>query len=90
MTEDKPTEQNVSVWEKRLTLLIITALIGYIATIAGDMKAQLVIIETRLTNTVQTIEKHGQKLLQHDADLRNQDNRLTRVEATIHPLIGKQ
>lgn len=78
-------EQNVSVWEKRLTLIVMTLLIGYIATVAGDMKSQLSVIETKLGSMVKTIERHDLQLLRHAEDLRNQDNRLTRVEATLKP-----
>ena len=76
-------ERNVTVWEKRLTLIVMTLLIGYIANVAGDMRSRLEVIETNLNNTGAIIEKHDGMLMRHEQDLRRQDNRITRVESQI-------
>jgi hypothetical protein len=72
-----------SVWEKRLSMIIITVLIGYIASIAGSMNVELGIINTKLTAMIKMVEKHDKQLIKHAEDLRNQDNRLTRLESQM-------
>ncbi len=72
-----------NVWEKRLSMLIITGLIGYIASIAGNMNVELGIINTKLTEMIKMVEKHDKQLIKHAEDLREQDNRLTRLESQM-------
>lgn len=81
-------EEGVSVWEKRLTLIVITALVGYIATVASGVKSQLDVIDSGLRNAIKIIEKHDGILSDHTKDLRVQDTRLTRVEVKVFELHG--
>lgn len=82
MEENKDNDKG-NVWEKRLSMLIITGLIGYIASIAGNMNVELGIINTKLSEMIKMVEKHDKQLIKHAEDLRDQDNRLTRLESQM-------
>lgn len=76
-----PIHINVPIWEKRLFIVVVAGMIGYIATIAGDVKSQIGIIQNNLYNITKIIEKYEIQLTEHSKDLRNQDNRIARIES---------
>ena len=75
-------QEAVPVWEKRLTLWIITGLVGYIAIIAVDMKTQLSVIQADFNNSLKTLETHASTLKEHDSRLNNHDRRLIKIETS--------
>jgi hypothetical protein len=75
-------QEVVPVWEKRLTLWIITGLVGFIAVMAVDMRTQLSVIQANFNNALKTIEVHATVLKEHDNMLNNHDRRLIKIETS--------
>ncbi|MES0340695.1 MAG: hypothetical protein ABUK08_00105 [Candidatus Humimicrobiaceae bacterium] len=80
MSENNDNNAIVKEWEKRLSIWIITALVGFIATIAVQMKTQLEVIQANFDNSLNTQEKHGKILDKHDFELKDHEGRLIQIE----------
>jgi len=80
---EKQQNDTLSKLEKRLTLFIITFLVGFIATVLVNVQTELGIVSARMSAILDMMDKHDQQLMKHADDLRKQDNRLTRMEAHI-------
>lgn len=76
-------EENKMVWEKRLTLIVITLLIGYIANIAGDIAGRVKVMEAGMVQIVKVLDKQEVTLKDHQDQLYNHDRRLTTVETKL-------
>jgi len=84
MTKPKEKESVVSVYYQKVMVLIMTILIGYIATVAGGVKTDIEVLKNNSEHMVKTINTLEATTTQHTKDLHAQDTRLVRVEAKIN------
>ena len=80
MSENNDNNATVKEWEKRISIWLITALVGFIALTAVEMKTQLGIIQANFDNSLKTQEKHGKILDKHDFELKDHEGRLIQIE----------
>lgn len=84
--EDGPMvfrEERVSVWEKRVTMLLIVAAVGLVANAASGIRADVKVMASNLGNMSRLVEKHDRKLEDHEKDIRRLDVRLTKTEVKV-------
>lgn len=85
MTKETKAKVNaISEYYQKIMVLIMTVLIGYIATIAGGVKTDIEVLKNNTENTMKIIDSNQVVLKQHSNDLHQLDNRVVLVESKIN------
>lgn len=75
--------KNTNPWEKRLAWVISITLLGYIATVAGDVRTNIEVLNTKVIAIVEKVNENDKKITKQFQNLHSQDLRLTKVETCV-------
>ena len=68
---------------QKVMVLIMTILIGYIATVAGGVKTDIEVLKNNTEHLVGKVNEHSNKLSSNNDTIHKHDTRLVRIESKL-------